>query len=303
MKRLEEERLRLEGLKEMKNCRKESLSSNNSGDDSDLLENLGDPVKTFQTIQERLKDPLKTKFMLNKLQRNEDLKNLLLQRSNNEYTQMKNCETALDQFLSPNKFPGFFSTRLGTAAFSPDVLINSEDTHISTAQPKNRLSLTNFSRLDRNRKNENLNTLKSLESRGIFELFQKYKYENLSMAQIYAKFFEELDSKNFEPNEIFLFLQSQLQLADKVNKERQKELKELYNTHTDFLQKWREMLKRANKKAQESEVNKLQHNSQETKKKYKVNVNLLKKKDFNKKLEMMRKKQLEIASKKRTYFN
>ena len=119
----EKEKKRLEEQKKENEIGNNILSPKSVNSDEDFTtmcnyqsENI---TEITQKMQRRLVDPRKISFLMRKLERDEDLKNLVLQPSNIDLKDSYPCDTLVSNFFSNERFPKFKQGELSLPKFTP----------------------------------------------------------------------------------------------------------------------------------------------------------------------------------------
>ncbi len=84
---------------------------------------MSDPQRAIELIQRRIDNPKKLAILMERFGKNDEMKNLLMQRSDAELGRLKACDSALWGFFTEASFPDFYRSRLGGSKFTPNVML------------------------------------------------------------------------------------------------------------------------------------------------------------------------------------
>ena len=263
-----------------------------------------------------MNNPRRMAIMLGKLQKNEEIKNIILQRTNEDLNRLQAVDNVLGQFFTEKAFPEFHHSKLGAdSKFTPliDLAQTGLDNKFGLGYGKEQLlEPMVWEELERKRQmikvREGVERMARESMQGVIcadnEIAQKLKQFDSKMADLVAEIDQHIgealidtEGKPLDLDKKFLVLQGQLTALDYMLGERNRQLVRLNAEHTIAGKK----AEITNKEIDKQEVKAVEvkvkvppktvkirvEETGDSRKKFKVNIALLEKREQMSELEIM----------------
>jgi len=235
-----EEKKEEEVKKEEKKINPEDeISEGDEDEDKDellLLLSGKDTKLTLEQIRKKLKNPKRLAKLLNRLAKDENLKNMFLQRTDNDIEALQACELVMGNFFSPGRFEDFDKANLAISRFTPIVDIPKEvQNETENEELNNSLTKTIDSKpkqlLSDEEKRKNSEDIGKIIARHIGFKFADAENEMKKIIDRASQNYEELvnnpEIKQMVPNDKVKALKYHLMILEQIINGRQTAVQEL----------------------------------------------------------------------------
>jgi len=268
------------------------------GEDWEILKDMKDPEKIAELLKKRLDDTKRLTAIVERLGKNEGFKNVLLQRNDADYDKMRKCKDSLQMFFNKQNLPGFFKTQFDEEA---------------TAVRK--LNIENNPELQENQDSdheENKNSVKNKKLIISSELIEDAKNGEKPLSEVLDKLYGnninyhmDANGNPLSPRELLELFNTHLLVTEEVLGARQKDLEKLHSSLVSPLNEKREVLSEQKPRTTESSISIINNMSikplteckiRSKKKRFKVDLDILKLRNKMNKVEIMERRYKMLES-------
>eukprot|EP01022_Parablepharisma_sp_SALTPOND_P018652 TRINITY_DN307_c0_g1_i1.p3 TRINITY_DN307_c0_g1~~TRINITY_DN307_c0_g1_i1.p3 ORF type:complete len:1074 (+),score=171.78 TRINITY_DN307_c0_g1_i1:6030-9251(+) len=284
-KQQKEEEERLAQTQEDKEEEKEPESSFDSTEEIDLFATFMN--QSAEQVQKKLRNPKRMAVIISSLKQNEELKNIVMQRTLDDLNSMQGCNSILGTFFNEREFPMFYKSKLGASKFTPNVELTQgfakemgERLRWDKSEAIN-LGSTDLDKME-SQKDELKETIVAHDLYG--KIAKNNKLMNMLMRQStkeYEELLKEVESQPLPLDEKLGLLKSHAALAARIIRARQKELNKV-NGGLEIIASPRYMTETG-----QTKVKKVVRVKKNVQRKYKVNVGIIQKRNQMSKFEML----------------